>query len=201
MSSGINKTQDISWMDWTDVASAAVQIGNTKTYSTNLAVKLGIKMVRRTGSAFTAGWPNLRIEANVKSTNNDFWIPVVPFQAAVGASIANTTLNGAIVAGATTCVVTAATNIAAGDILFLSDASTANYETVRVKSISGTTVTFEEACTYAHANGSLVTDQAEMYIADLVLDAGVRYRFVVDNAGSGQGMSACCFALTADSIG
>jgi hypothetical protein len=89
----------------------------------------------------------------------------VVFTPAAGASIANTTLNGAVSAAASSFVVTANTNMAAGDVLFLGDSSTSNYELVHVKAVSGTTITPEENVTFAHANGAIVTDQAELYYA------------------------------------
>jgi hypothetical protein len=64
------------------------------------------------------------------------------------------------------------------------------YEIVRVKSVSGTTVTFEEACTYAHDNGALVTDQAEEWAPTIDVSAAGRARCVIDNANSGQGIKA-----------
>ena len=69
--------------------------------------------------------------------------------------------SGAVSAGATSFVVSSATNIAVGDLLYLGDSSAANWEIVRVKGVSGTTITPEEAVTFAHANGAAVTDQAE----------------------------------------
>jgi hypothetical protein len=121
---------------------------------------------------------------------------------AVGSSIANTTLNGAVSAGATSCTVTSATNIAAGDILFLGHTTTAaNYEIVRVKSVSGTTVNFEEACTNAHDSGAQVTDQAEVYsMGPYDLSTFKRMRVILDNLGTGQGVYYRCIMNTLDSI-
>ena len=76
-----------------------------------------------------------------------------------------------------------------------------NWELVRVKGVSGTTVTFEEACTLAHAGGSAVTDQAEMIFVQLDLSAVVRLRAVVDNASGGQTVAVQVLCTTADSIG
>jgi hypothetical protein len=177
-------------------------VGSALDVASKLAATVFVRLGRRSGSAFTAGWPNVRIEASAKASGDDAWAPVATFQPAVGASIANTTLNGAISAGATTCVVTSATNIADGDILYLGDSSSANWELVRVKDVSGTTITFEEACTFAHGNGSAVTDQAEIFSpAQIDLSAVTRLRAVVDNANGGQTVAVQVLAVTADSIG
>jgi hypothetical protein len=120
----------------------------------------------------------------------------------VGSSIANTTLNGAVSAGATSCTVTAATNIAVGDLLFLGHTITvANYEIIRVKSVSGTTVNFEEACVNAHDSGAQVTDQAEIYsLGPYDLSTFARVRVILDNMGSGQGVYFRSVMNTLDSI-
>lgn len=195
------KTIQSQLLAWQDVTTGSVAISSALDVSTLIQASVYAHLARRSGTAFTAGWPNLRIEASAKSSGNDAWHPVTSIQMAVGASIANTTLNGAVSAGATSCVVTAATNIAAGDILLLKGDTDAGNELVRVKSVSGTTVTFEEACTNAHASGNAVTDQAEMYYLSLDLAGIKRLRAVADNAGSGQTFALEVGIITTDSIG
>jgi hypothetical protein len=183
-----------------DIATANVTISSVVDVSTKWGGAASIRLARRSGTAFTAGWPNVRIEASSQSSGNDHWCPLFSYQMAVGASIANTTLNGAVSAAATSCVVTVATNIAAGDILFLHHTTTpANYELIRVKAVSGTTVTFEEACTYAHDTGAAVTDQAEMTFPAFDLTPYLRVRAVLDNAGSGQSLVGEVLLVTFDS--
>lgn len=198
----VNKTQGTALLAWQDVATANVAIGSAQDVSTKLAATVFCLLGRRSGTAFTAGWPNIRVEVSGKSSGTDAWIPLpgATFQPAVGATIVNTTLNGAVSAAATTFVVTSGTNILAGDVLFLGDPSTANYEIVRVKAISGTTVTPEEPVTYAHATAAIVTDQAETYLAQVDLTAVGRIRAVCDNAGSGQSISVEVLMVTGDSL-
>lgn len=196
----INKTVGTSLVAWADVATANVSVGTALDVSTKLAATVFAQLGRRSGTAFTAGWPNIRIEASAKSSGNDAWVPIATFQPAVGASIANTTLNGAVSAGASSFVVTSGTNIAAGDVLFLKGDTDAGNELVRVKSVSGTTVTPEENVTNAHASGNALTDQAESYVAQLDLTAISRLRAVVDNAGSGQTIAAQVLCVTGDSL-
>ena len=197
-----SKTTDITAaVAWQDIASAAQVIAADIDVSTKFGAQFFTDLGRLTGSAFTAGWPNVRIEASGKSSGNDAWAPVASYQMAVGASIAATTLNGAITAGATSLVVTSATNIAVGDLLFLGHTSdVTKYELVRVKAVSSTTITFEEACTYAHDNGCLITDQAEKWTAYIDCSGIKRLRVVVDNVGSGQGIKCRVVHNTFDSV-
>ncbi len=185
---------------WTDIATANQQISAAFDVSTKFAAQVFIHLARKTGTGFTSGWPNARVEASGKSSGNDAWYPVAQVQMAVGASIANTTTNGSISAAASTFVVTANTNMAAGDLLFLEDTSTANYEIVRIKSLSGTTITPEENVTFAHATGKIVTDQAEVYALDIDCRAITRLRVVIDNANSGQTIAAEVSLITFDSV-
>lgn len=195
-----SKTQGTSLLAWQDIATANTVISSVSSVGSKLSAAVYITLARRSGTAFTTGWPNIRIEASAKSSGNDSWFPLSIFQPAVGASIANTTLNGAVSAAASTVTVTSATNIAAGDMLFLGDTSTANYEAVRVKSISGTTVTPEEVVTYGHANSAIVTDQVEKYFAQYDLTSISRIRAVCDNANSGQSISVEVLMTTGDSL-
>jgi hypothetical protein len=201
--STLTKTIATVVTDWASAYANDTQTGHTaiQTVTGVLAASFGIALARSTGSAYTNG-PRVRIEASYHGSNNQGWRQLDAIQMAVGASIANTTLNGAVSAGATSCVVTAATNIAVGDILFLGHTTTAaNYEIVRVKSVVSTTVTFEEACVNAHDNGAQVTDQAEIYsLGPYDLSTFARVRVILDNMGSGQGVYYRCLMNTLDSI-
>ena len=185
------KTVGNSHLAWQDIAANAVATGVAIDITTLRAIAFHVLLGRAGGTAFSTNYPTLRFEASGKSTGNDAWIPLLHLQPAVGASIANTTLNGAVSAGATTCIVTLATNIAIGDSLFLGHTTlTANYELVRVKAISGTTVTFEEACTNAHDTAALVTSQPERYWEPFDVSPYTRGRTVIDNAGNAQALRA-----------
>ena len=184
---------------WQDIASGGQVISSAFNCATTYAAAFGVRLGRGTGTAFTANWPNVRIEASTQASGNNTWIPIFSYQMQVGASIANTTLNGAVSANASTFVVAAATNITTGDILFLGDSSTANYEIVRVKSIATTTVTPEENVVNSHTTGAIVTDQAEVTFPAMDLTTYQRVRAVVDNAGSGQAIKAEVQMTTFDS--
>lgn len=188
--------------DWIagGLATANVQVGSPLDASNLFAALVTIQLVRGSGTAFTAGWPNVRIEASAKSSGADAWVPLFEYQMAAGASLVNTTLNGAVSAGATTFVVTAATNIAAGDLLCLANATYSVCEIVRVKSVSGTTITPEEPVTNAYSNLDTVRDQSEVASVQLDLSSAMRLRSIVDNAGSGQTMNARVLCSTLDSL-
>lgn len=186
-----NKTVDNSALIAFQDIATATQVRAEFTVTTKISAEIYMEIGRRSGSAFTAGYPVFIISTSPKSTDNDWWIPRGVFAPYVGASIANTTLNGAVSAGAATFTVTSATNITVGDILFLGHTTdVSKYEICKVKAISGTTVTPQYALKYAHDNGAPVTDQAEQFSCVLSLDANTRVEVMIDNAGSGQTIAA-----------
>jgi hypothetical protein len=194
------KTVQTALIAWQTIAAGAQVISSVFNCATTWAAAFGIRLARRTGTAFTAGFPNVRIEASTQTSGNNTWIPLLVYQPLVGVSIVNTTLAGAVSAGAATFEVAALTNIDLGDILFLGDASAANFELVRVKAGSGTTVTPEDLVVNAHANAALVTDQAEMTFPQIDLSTYSRVRVVVDNSGSGQDIAVEVHLTTFDAF-
>ena len=72
---------------------------------------------------------------------------------------------------------------------------------VRVKSISGTTVTPEEPVVFNHANSAIVTDQAEEVFPSFDVSGYTSVRPFIDNSGSGQDISAAVDLITMDSFG
>lgn len=183
------KTNQTDLLAWQDVASGADVIGTAFDCSGVFAAGFTIKVGRQTSTAFTAGYPNILIEVSTKSSGNDEWVPIYSFQPAVGASIATTTLNGAVAGGDTTINLTSATNVAANDLLFLGHTTTvANYELAVVKSLSSTTVTLNQACANAHDSGAKVSDQAEQVTFMLDLTGYLRVRARANDNGSGQGI-------------
>jgi len=187
---------------WTDIASTAgtVSVGTGIDISTKWAGAVGIRLGRQSGSAFTAGWPNIRIEASTTASGNNSWVPLYNYQMQLGASVANTTLTAGITAGDATMAVTANTNIAAGDLVYIKDTSAANYELIRVKLVANLTITPEEVFVNNHANAAQVTDQAEEVWASFDLSTYTRLRYIVDNAGGGQAFAAEISLITFDSF-
>jgi hypothetical protein len=195
-----SKTKRTALFAWADVATGVDSIGATLDVSTVFSGGLTINIGRRSGSAFTAGWPNVVVMGTSDTATTDCWAPLFSAQPAVGASIANTTLSAVVNAGATQVVVASASNIAAGDLLLLADTAAANYEVVRVKSLSSTTITLWEGVQHGHASGAAVTDQAEQYAVTLDLTGVKGLRVVVDNANSGQTCAADVQLVTLDSL-
>jgi hypothetical protein len=197
--SNLTKTIGTSYQAWQSVATANVIVGSAVTVTNAISLTFGVAMGRAGGTAFTVP-PQFRIEGALSSAE-DSWSVIDTINFGLGASIANTTLNGAVSAGAGSCTVTSATNVAAGDLLFLGHTTdTTKYEIVRVKSVSGTTVTFEENCVYAHDSGAAVTDQAEHYrIGPIDLSTDARVRGVIVNH-SGQTANFRSMYSTLDSI-
>ncbi len=194
------KTLQTALAAWQDVASTAQFVGTAFDCSTKWGGAFDIRLGRRTGTAFTAGWPNVRIEASLQ-TSGGRWTPIYILQPVIGASIVNTTLSAGITANDATFTVVSASNMAIGDILFLSHSAAANYELVRIKSIASLTITPEENVINAHANAAIVTDQAEMIITPAVdLTSYNRVRAVIDNSNSGQAISVEVNFVTFDSF-
>src|SRR6266404_130006 len=91
---------------WQTVNNGVQAFSSTFNCSPSLGGSVGISIGRRTATAFTPGWPNIRIEASKKqSPDNASWIPLLVYQPGIGASIANATINGAVSANAATFVV------------------------------------------------------------------------------------------------
>lgn len=68
----------------------------------------------------------------------------------------DTTLSSAAAAGARTLAVTSAASIVAGRVYRVGSTATEQAETVRVRSVSGTTLTLARPTVHAHANGAAV---------------------------------------------
>jgi hypothetical protein len=81
------------------------------------------------------------------------------YRAYISSAANNTTLNGAIPAGATSATVHAAGTIAAGDVLLLGSGSTAEY--VTVSAVSGSVLTIS-ATVNAHSDGEAVIEQPKL---------------------------------------
>lgn len=195
-----SKTATTTMLAWQDISNNTTIISAITSVATKFGGTAWVRIGRESGTALTAGWPNIRIEGSSKAAGNNTWIPIAVYQPQVGASIANTTLNGAAALGDPTIVVNSAANISAGDILFLSDSSASNYEIVRVRGVSGTTITLEEVLVNNHANSGLVTDQAEIVALSFDLTAHNRIRCVVDAASPGVAFAVEVLLTTQDNL-
>jgi hypothetical protein len=194
------QTKRTSHLSWQDVTNTNQVVGTAINVAGKVAIRFFCKLGRRSGTAFSAAtaglptYPQIRFEASTNDSGdgeND-WFQLFTYSMQTGASIANTTLNGGVSAAATSIVVNSATNIAAGDFLFLKGDTDGENELVRVKSVSGTTINLDTATpvVYAKASGNAVTDQAEVYNASFGCSTIRRIRAVIDNGNSGQTVAA-----------
>lgn len=197
MSTGFNKTQQSTPIGMQDVPTNTTIISSNINVATKGAAAFSIKLGRESGSAFTAGWPNVRIEAD----GGDGFIPLYTYQMQLGASLANTTLNAQANTNDTSIAVNSASNISAGDVLFIGASGAGSYEIVRVKAVVSSTVYLEEALRQVHAVNSQVTDQGEMAFPALDVTPYQTLRVVIDNANSGQTIAAEVGCVTFDSMG
>lgn len=197
----VGKTGGITLLSWQDVATASTVISSPQDVSTKLGAVVFGKIARRSGTAFTSGWPAVRVEASAVSSGDGAWYPIFTYVTNVGTAIANTTLSATVATGAQSFTVASSSNITAGDLVYLGDTSSANWELVRVRSVSGNVVTPEQATLKDHNSGASVTDQAEMIAAVLDLVSVLRVRVVVDAASSGQTCAVEFMMSTGDSIG
>lgn len=197
------KTAGTSLLALTQQATAVVTVGSPVDVSGKLAARIFVKLGRTVATAL-GNDVLFRIEGSAKASGNDEWVPIFTWTSANGKTASSsTTLNGATTAGNTTAIVTSATGIAAGDILYFRETGTpANSEWSRVASMSGATVTFEEAQTRNHTNGINVADLGEMSTFDLDVSALARVRLVVDSASnaSGQTVDVLAWITTLDSF-
>lgn len=186
----ITKTNQ-SVLAWTDVATANVSRNEISSLTGTHRIAIQIQMGRRSGSAFTStALPSVSVDATTADSGDDRWTEIDEIVFSAGSSIANTTLSANVSAGATTFTVTSATNIAAGDLLYLHNATAGNIELVRVLSVSGSTITPEDPVKNAHSSGDAVTDQAERYFPVYDIQGYKRLRVTVHNANSGQTLAA-----------
>lgn len=200
----LTKTASGVLLALTNVPSAAVQIGNSVDVSTKPGpATVFVKMGRNNATALT-NEVLFRIEASAALSGNDEWTPIYTWTSQYGKTAANsTTLNGATTAGNTTTLLTSGTGYAAGasEIAYIKEATIANGEWSRVKSLSTNTVTWEEAQTRNHANGATITNYAETWAIPIDVSGMVRVRLVVDTnyAVSGQAVDVLGWIVTADS--
>lgn len=186
----------------TQQTSPLITVGSPIDVSGKLSFRYYVKMGRTVATALSND-VLFRLEGSPKTSGNDEWVPLRQWTSVNGKTTASsTTLNGATTAGNTTCVLTSATGITAGDWLYFKEATLANSEWSRVASVSGTTITFEEAQTRNHTNGIVVTDTAEGWSESIPILDLLRIRIVVDSASatSGQTVDVIAWYSTLDNV-
>lgn len=190
------KTLSVALLSPATVANNSRAVGTAVDVSGVHTLGLTMWLGRANGTAHASQWAQIVVEGCPSDTDNSMFAPIAILQMPAGASIANTTTNGAISAAATSFVVTSATNIAAGALLYVGDSTAANWEIVRVQSITSTTVTIDGAFQFAHATGQVVTSQAErVTIPSIDITGLARVRVACLNQ-SGQSVYASALGVT-----
>ena len=188
----------------TQQATATITVGSAVDVSTKLGPATAfVKMGRTVATALTNN-VRFRIEGSAKTSGNDEWVPLYEWTSASGTTAASSsTVNDvSFNAGDTSFTISSATGIVAGDVLYFRETGTpGNSEWSRVLSVSGTTITLEEAVTRNKTNGINVADLGEMWAIPLDLSGQARVRLVVDTASgaSGQTVDVIAWIVTADS--
>ena len=178
----LNKTAAQALLAHTQLATASQAIGSAVDVSSKIGpATVMVKLGRSVATALGFGVA-FRIEGSAKTSGNDEWYPIYEWASTTVAVAASTVNDASFNAGDTSFTITSATGITGGDLMYLRETGTpANSEWVRIGSVSGTTITLEEACTRSHTNGIATTDGAEMWSIPLDVTAHVRIRLVANS--------------------
>jgi len=201
----LTKTAAQALLAHTQLATATQAMGTAVDVSTKVGPATAIVKMGRTVSTALGAQLAFRLEGSAKTSGNDEWVPIYEWTSANGTTACNaSTVNDASFNAAdTSFTITSATGITGGDLLYLRETGTpANSEWVRVGSVSGTTITLEEACTRSHTNGITTTDLAEMWAIPIDISGQVRVRLVVNSnniTATGQTVDVIAWLVTADS--
>lgn len=201
----LTKTAAQALLAHTQLATATQAIGSAIDVSTKIGPAVAMVKIGRTVATALGANLAFRLEGSAKTSGNDEWYPIYEWTTGNGTTAANasTVNDAAFNAGDTTFVITSATGITGGDLMYLRETGTpANSEWVRVGSVSGTTITLEEACTRNHTNGIATTDLAEMFSIPVDLAGHVRIRLVANAnnvTATGQTVDVIAWLVTADS--
>lgn len=201
----LTKTAAQALLAHTQLATATQAMGTAVDVSAKGGPATAIVKMGRTVTTALGAQVAFRLEGSAKTSGNDEWVPIYEWTSGNGLTAANaSTVNDASFNAAdTSFTITSATGITGGDLLYLRETGTpANSEWVRVGSVSGTTITLEEAVTRGHTNGIATTDLAEMWNFTFDIASQVRIRLVVNSnnvTATGQTVDVIGWLVTADS--
>lgn len=202
--STLTKTAARVLLAHTQLATASQAIGSAIDVATMVGPATAmVKMGRSVATALSAGVA-FRLEGSAKTSGNDEWFPLYEWVSSTAAVNASTVNDASFLANDTNFVITSATGITGGDLLYFRETGTpANSEWERVGSVSGTTITFEEGITRGHTNGITVTDGAEVWSIPVDIAGLVRVRLVANSnnvTATGQTVDVIGWLVTADSV-
>lgn len=184
----IAKTADLDLISLQDIAANTVVVGSGVDLSGKEMGMVYARFGRRSASAAGAG-VNIRIEASHKGSGDNSWYPLATFTSAF-AACEGEAVSGTVNAGTNVVTVASTANLAAGDLVFISNGTPANSEWGRVKSIvTNTSITLEDNLVNAQT-GSTLYDSAEIYAPVPIPKNVYRMRAVIDGASFTQAFSA-----------
>lgn len=199
----ITKTAGIDLLTLQSVsASSVLQQGTPTDVSTKLGGTVFISFGRLAATAAGAG-VNIRIEASAEDSGDSDWYPLAVFTTAYAAVEAED-MTATEPVGETVLAVASTTNLTAGDVIFIENATIGNSEWHRIKAISaGASVTIEEVSglAFQQTNTSNIFDGAEHFVAQLSFVAIKRIRVVADGSLFTQAFAIKAKMVTGDSIG
>lgn len=192
------KTIQTALLSLQTVTASSGVTGTALDVPTALAAAVFIHFARKAATAAGAG-ANIRIEASSRASGEGHWYVVAPFTTQF-AACTTTTVSGTEAAGQTAITLTSGTGFTAGEIIFFLNGTLANSEWHRIRSVSGATITLEDAIVNAQTSAN-VYDAAEMFVAQLDLSGIKRIRAVVDTGLFTQDCVVEIDIITTDSIG
>jgi hypothetical protein len=134
--SSYTKTANQTLIALQKIAANGVVVGTPVNVSSKLGGLIYARFGRRSASAATAG-VNIRLEASSKDSGDNSWFPFAILTTAYAACQSQTL--GTTAAGQKVLAMASTTGIAAGDVLFIDNATAANCEWGRVSSIVANT--------------------------------------------------------------
>lgn len=194
------KTIQTALLSLQTVTASSGVTGTALDVSTALAAAAYIHFARKAATAAGAG-ANIRLEASSRSSGEGHWYPIAGAVFTTQfAACTTTTVSGTEAAGQTAITLTSGTGFTAGEIIFFLNGTLANSEWHRIKSVSGATITLEDAIVNAQTSAN-VYDAAEMFFAQIDLSGIKRIRAVVDTSLFTQDCAVEIDIITCDSIG
>jgi hypothetical protein len=195
--SSYTKTANQTLIALQKIAANGVVVGTPVNVSSKLGGLIYARFGRRSASAATAG-VNIRLEASSKDSGDNSWFPFAILTTAYAACQSQTL--GTTAAGQKVLAMASTTGIAAGDVLFIDNATAANCEWGRVSSIvANTSATIEDNLINAQT-GNTVYDSAEIYAPIALPEGAVRVRAVIDGSQFTQAFAVEVLMSTIDSI-
>ena len=193
------KTANLILLALQSIAASSVVVGAAVDVSTKLGGLVYVRFGRRAATAAGAG-VNIRIEVSSKASGNNSWVPIAIFTTAF-AAVESEAISNAEAAGDTVIEVASTTNLVAGDLIFFDNATIANGDFARIKSIvANVSVTLEEGLTNAQAAATVILDGAEIYNAVAIPEGAIRLRAVADGSLFTQAFAIEALYSTIDSI-